>query len=451
MASKKIFEKTLFIFRRDFRLNDNTGLLKALEDSEVVIPIFIYDDFFSKKFKDSNFRWSFLNESLLDLNDQLKKQKSHLQVFKGVPKKILKKIIKNHKIDSIFLNTDFSAYSKSRDAEINQICKNSKIEFSSHLDFLLHNPIEIKTNMGKPYTVYSQFYKKAKQYPVRKTQKKLKGNFFQNKIDDSLIASQSENSQIPGGRKYGLRILKNLEFFKDYEKTRNYPSISTTKLSSHIKFGTVSVREIHDCILGIFNSSHPLMGEIYWREFFNYILFHFPWATKQSFKEKYRNICWSKDKDKFHAWCNGKTGFPIVDAGMRELNQTGFMHNRLRMITASFLTKDLRIDWKLGERYFAKNLIDYDPAVNSGNWQWAASTGCDAVPYFRIFNPWLQQEKFDKDCLYIKKWVPELELLKPEEIHNLWKRFPQNLNYPKPMVNHKLESQRTKEFFKKFS
>ncbi len=193
------------------------------------------------------------------------------------------------------------------------------------------------------------------------------------------------------------------------------------------------------------------MGEIYWREFFNYISFHFPWSTKQSFKEKYRNISWSKDEDKFHAWCNGKTGFPIVDAGMRELNQTGFMHNRIRMITASFLTKDLRIDWKLGERHFAQTLVDYDPAVNSGNWQWAASTGCDAVPYFRIFNPWLQQEKFDKDCLYIKKWVPELELLEPQVIHNLWKDFPQNLNYYKPIVNHKLESQKTKDFFKTFS
>lgn len=451
MASRKIFEKALFIFRRDLRLEDNTGLLKALENSEIVIPIFIYDDFFSKNFKDSQFRWSFLNESLVDLNDQLKKQKSHLQVFKGIPNKILKKIIKNHKIDSVFLNTDFSAYSKSRDSEIYQICKNSKIEFSNNLDFLLHNPDEIKTNMGKPYTVYSQFYKKAKQYLVRKAQKKLKRNFFRDKISDFSISPRTKNSEISGGRKNGLSILKNLEYFKDYEKTRDYPAISTTKLSAHIKFGTVSIREVHEYIFSKFGPTHGLMGEIYWREFFNYILFHFPWATKQSFKKKYRKISWSKDTSKFDAWCNGQTGFPIVDAGMRELNQTGFMHNRIRMITSSFLTKDLRIDWKWGEQYFSKMLVDYDPAVNAGNWQWAASTGCDAVPYFRIFNPWSQQEKFDRNCLYIKKWIPELELLNPQEIHNLWKEFPKNLNYPNPMVNHKLESQKTKDFFKKNS
>ena len=408
-------------------------------------------NFFLKNFKNSQFRWSFLNESLLDLNDQILKQESQLQIFKGIPKKILKKIIETHKIDSIFLNTDFSTYSKRRDKEIYQICRNSNIEFSSHLDFLLHNPDEIKSKMGKPYTVYSQFYKKAKQYPVRKTQKNIKKNFFQKIISDFPILPSIENSQFSGGRANGLRILKNLAAFKDYEKTRNYPAISTTKLSAHIKFGTISIREFHESILSNFGPLHTLMGEIYWREFFNYISFHFPWSAKQAFKEKYRKITWSKDKAKFHAWCNGKTGFPIVDAGMRELNQTGFMHNRLRMITSSFLTKDLRIDWKLGERYFAKNLVDYDPAVNTGNWQWAASTGCDAVPYFRIFNPWLQQEKFDGDCLYIKKWVPELKFLEPKVIHNLWKNFPQNLNYPIPIVNHKLESQKTKEFFKKFT
>lgn len=449
MTSKKVFEKSLFIFRRDLRLNDNTGLLNALENSNVVIPVFIYDEFFSKHFKDSQFRWSFLNESLLDLNDQLKNLKSNLQIFKGIPKKTLEKIIQTHKIDSIFLNTDFSTYSKKRDREIYQICKNHKIEFSSHLDFLLHNPDMIKTNAGKPYTIYSQFYKKAKQHSVRKTQKIIKKNFSQDKLSESPIFSPIKSSQYFGGRSNGLRILENLEFFKDYEKTRDYPTIPTTKLSAHIKFGTISIREIYNYILTTFGSSHSLMGEIYWREFFNYISFHFPWSTKQSFKKKYQKIRWSQNKTKFRAWCNGKTGFPIVDAGMRELNQSGFMHNRLRMITASFLTKDLHIDWKLGERYFAKTLIDYDPAINAGNWQWAASTGCDAVPYFRIFNPWIQQEKFDKKCLYIKNWISELESLKPDVIHNLWKNFPHDLDYPKPIVTHNLESQKTKEIFKK--
>ncbi len=190
------------------------------------------------------------------------------------------------------------------------------------------------------------------------------------------------------------------------------------------------------------------MGEIYWREFFNYILFHFPHVEKKSFKQKFQNIPWENSDKLFKKWKEGETGFPIVDAGMKQLNITGFMHNRVRMIVASFLTKDLHIDWRWGERYFAKKLIDYDTAVNSGNWQWAASTGCDAVPYFRIFNPWRQQERFDVDCKYIKKWIPKLDKIEPKVIHNLWNNFPNNIEYPKPIVDHKIEAERAKIIFK---
>ena len=451
MAKKNHFENSLFIFRRDLRLEDNTGLFTALKNSKTVIPIFIYDDFFFNNFKDSNLRWNFLNDSLLDLNTQLSKRGSMLQVTKGNPKNVIKKIIKNYNIESVFLNADISFYSKKRDSEILQICKESNVEFQSHMDFLLHNPTLIKTNLGKPYTIYSQFYKKARTFPVRKISKNTFKNFYPQKILNSSVFTAKNPKKPIGGRKLALAILKTLDKFKAYDGIRDYPSNFTTRLSAHIKFGTLSIREIHNSIQKNLGSSHTLMRQIYWREFFNYVCFHFPFSTKKSFKKKYQKFPWIESKAFFDAWCCGKTGFPIVDAGMRELNKTGFMHNRVRMIVGSFLTKDLHIDWKQGEKYFAKKLIDYDPAVNSGNWQWVASTGCDSVPYFRIFNPWVQQEKFDKDCIYIKKWIPELESFPPKIIHNLWKDFPETLNYTHPIVDHKTESQKTKDLFKKIN
>ncbi len=445
-----MYEKSLFIFRRDLRLHDNTGLIKSLENSKSVIPCFIFDADLVKNSNISKFRWTFLSQSLFDLDLQLKKKNSTLNQFQGDSSLIIDEIIQKHHVDAIFANTDFSKYSKSRDAKIHQVCKKNNIDFHNSLDYLLHNPNEIKTNDEKPYMIYSHFYKKARQFPVRSPSKNSKKNYFNAKIPSTQILSpEIKNPEIPGGRNEGLKILKNLEKFMDYKKFRDFPSLShTTTLSAHNKFGTLSIREIHHAIEQKLGLDHILMGEIYWREFFNYILFHFPWSQKKSFRKKFQKIMWSNSKEHFSAWCNGKTGFPIVDAGMRQLNQSGFMHNRVRMIVASFLTKDLHIDWRLGERYFAKKLVDYDPGVNVGNWQWAASTGCDSVPYFRIFNPWLQQEKFDSECLYIKKWVPELDNLPPKIIHNLWKSFPEDLDYVHPMVTHKIESEKAKSIFK---
>ncbi|MHA7647781.1 cryptochrome/photolyase family protein [Nitrosopumilus sp. S4] len=445
-----MYKKSLFVFRRDLRLDDNTGLIQALNNSKYVIPCFIYDDNILQSSRNSEFRNNFLNESLMELDEELKKKKSSLQIFKGSPERIIKELISIHKIDAVFLNTDFTNYSLKRDAKINQLCKNSKVAFHNILDFLLHNPNDIKTNEGKPYTIYSHFYKKARQFPVRKILKNSKSNYYAKNISSaSIISPTNLESQISGGRNSALHILKNLDKFQDYDKARNYPALdSTTKMSAHNKFGTVSIREVYHAILDALGQDHTLMGEIYWREFFSHILFHFPWAQRKSFKTKFQKIPWSKSEANFEKWSKGITGFPIIDAGMRELNGSGFMHNRVRMIVASFLTKDLHIDWRRGDQYFAKKLVDYDPAVNSGNWQWAASTGCDAVPYFRIFNPWLQQQKFDSDCEYIKRWIPELSGELPKTIHNLWKDFPANLKYPKPMIHHKLESQKTKEIFK---
>ena len=445
-----MYEKSIFLFHRDLRIEDNIGLIDALNNSKEVIPCFIYDSNLIKKLKDAKFRWNFLNESLSDLDENFKKKGIRLQIVEGIPEKSLEKIIKKHEIESIFSNTDFSNYSQKRDEKIYQMCKKNKITFHSSLDFLLHNPHDIKTNEDSPYTIYSFFYKKAKIFPTRKVTKNTKKNYSNEIISNSsIIKPKIRNSEIKGGRKEALKILKNLENFTDYDKVRDFPGLNqTTLLSAHNKLGTISIREIYTQIKEILGTDHTIMREIYWREFFNYILFHFPHVEKKSFKQKFQDIPWKNSEESLKKWKEGQTGFPIVDAGMRQLNLTGFMHNRVRMIVASFLTKDLHIDWKLGERYFAEKLIDYDTAVNSGNWQWAASTGCDSVPYFRIFNPWRQQERFDLNCNYIKKWIPELEKIEPKDIHNLWKNFPLNLKYPKPMVVHKNEAEITKEIFK---
>jgi deoxyribodipyrimidine photo-lyase len=445
-----MYKKTLFIFRRDLRIEDNIGLIEALQNSKEVIPCFIYDENIIKKLKDSEFRWNFLNESLVDLDNELKKKGISLQVLEGKPEKIIDSMIKKHNLNAIFLNTDFTNYAQRRDEKIFQICKKNKISFHSTLDFLLHNPNEIKTNEGSPYTIYSFFYKKARQFPIKKIIKNIQKNYSNEVISDNKIKkSKIKNNEIIGGRKEALKILKNLDKFRDYDKVRDFPGLNqTTMLSAHNKFGTISVREIHKEIKEVLGSDHTIMGEIYWREFFSHILFHFPYAQKTTFRQKFQKIPWSKSKESFKKWSEGETGFPIVDAGMRQLNQTGFMHNRVRMVVASFLTKDLHMDWRLGEKYFEEKLIDHDPAVNSGNWQWAASTGCDSVPYFRIFNPWRQQERFDLNCDYIKKWIPELEKIEPKIIHKLWEKFPEDLEYPKPMLIHKIEAEKTKLIFK---
>ena len=450
IPKERKYKKSIFVFRRDLRLEDNLGLYLALKNSEKVIPIFIYDEKISKTLKKSEFRWNFLNQSLVDLDFHLKKKKSHLSVYEGNPTKITKKIILEEGIESVFSNIDFSNYSKKRDSEIHKICSENNVDFNSSLDFLLHNPNEIKTEKDKPYTIYSHFFKKARQFPVRKILKNNYKNYFSKSQNENKIKFlKINNGKFLGGRTAGLEILNNLKEFKNYKNHRDYPFLNqTTKLSAHNKFGTVSIREMLQAVKNNLGEDHILINQIYWREFYHHILYHFPYSKSQSFKAKYGKIQWSKSRNLFNAWCHGMTGFPIVDAGMRELTQTGFMHNRVRMIVASFLTKDLHIDWRWGEKFFAEKLIDYDPAINAGNWQWSASTGCDAVPYFRIFNPWRQQEKFDSKCEYVKKWIPELRDFSANEIHKLWETNPRNCKYPRPIIDHKVESDKSKKIFK---
>jgi deoxyribodipyrimidine photo-lyase len=251
------------------------------------------------------------------------------------------------------------------------------------------------------------------------------------------------------GRSQALAILNNLNHLQDYANIRDFPALNgTSQLSAHLKFGTCSVREVFYAITKHLGSDHPLQRQLYWRDFFTHIAYHFPQVFGHAFNEKFAALKWSDNKDYFDAWCQGKTGFPIIDAGMRQLNETGDMHNRVRMIVAAFLVKDLDINWRWGERYFAQHLRDYDPCVNNGNWQWAASTGCDAQPYFRIFNPWRQQQKFDPDCQYIFRWVPELRNTPVDAIHQ-WHKLHKASDYPAPIIDHQIASEQSKEKYKK--
>lgn len=454
----KKYNTSIFIFRRDLRLEDNTGLIAACKNSLKVIPCFILDERLlnksSKKY--SNFRLQFLYDCLIDLDEGLKEKESHLYFFDDDPINIIKKITKQVKIDAVFFNTDYTPFSRKRDSQIKEICEKLSIQWEPIEDVLLHQIETVKKKNGEPYKVFTAFKNKSMEYQVRKPQsykflnlenKNLKFETSKNKIQ-KILSINNKNSKIKGGRKEVLRLLENISKLKNYETERNYPfNDATSRLSPHNRFGTCSIREVYSKIEKEYGRNHQLITEIYWRDFFTYIMYHFPESFSLEFNKKFRRIDWNQDKSDFSKWCNGETGFPIVDAGMRELNKTGFMHNRVRMIVASFLTKDLHIDWRLGEKYFASKLIDYDPSVNIGNWQWAASTGCDAQPWFRIFNPRLQQEKYDPEWKYIKKWVEELRKTYQGEIHLRNESTHKELSYPEPIVDHKKESEIAKNIF----
>lgn len=448
----------LHVFRRDLRLEDNTALTYALETSDKVIPCFILD---KRQVKENKYRSNnalqFMLNSLQELDNQLRKRKGRLYLFYDIAEEVIERLLSSLKIDLVTINRDYTPFSKKRDAKIQSMLEQKNVEYSCHADTLLNEPEAIHKDDFKPYTIFTPFLRKAKTFQVREPLENNHTHYYSLKIKNQehekiwnqILPQKNPNILLEGGRKEGLKRIEHLSSLSDYEKQRDYPSKdSTSHLSAHIKFGTVSIREAYHQIKTMFGDSHPLITELYWRDFFTHITYHFPQVIGNAFHRKYEKIKWVDNKDLFRAWCEGKTGYPMVDAGIRELNATGYMHNRARMITASFLVKDLHIDWRWGERYFAQNLIDYDPAVNNGNWQWAASTGCDAQPYFRIFNPWRQQKKFDPDCDYIKKWIPELKDLSPKEIHNLEKQRPAKESlYPKPIVDHKEASSTAKAMY----
>lgn len=448
--------KALLIFHRDLRLSDNTALNEANRRGYRVIPCFIFDDrqVTVNPYRSDN-ALQFMIESLQDLNQRLHERGSRLHLFSGRTELIVDQLLEQTKAEAVYVNRDYTPFSQQRDAAVAQCCKLRAIRFAQYSDALLHEPGTVLTKQDKPYTVFTAFHRTALKIPVRRPEHDRSLSFATVRAIDEratevfseILPQQNAELAVRGGRTTGLNLLAELPRFADYALNRDFPArAATTNLSAHLKFGTVSAREVYYSIISSLGSAHPLVAQLQWRDFFTHIAAFFPHVFGTPFQARFANLVWDQRPEHFACWCKGQTGFPIVDAGMKQLNQTGFMHNRVRMIVASFLTKDLHLDWRDGERYFAQHLVDYDPSVNNGNWQWAASTGCDAQPYFRIFNPWLQQQKFDPEGLYIKRWVPVLQSLSPKEIHD-----PRNAaariaeGYPPPLIDHAIESVNAKQ------
>lgn len=462
----RVYTTSLFIFHRDLRLQDNTALLAALSESNTVMLAFIFDerqvDRIQNKYH-SDPAVQFMLESLEDLEAQIEKVSSgRLSYFYGITDEVVAQIIKEEPIDAVYSNYDYTPFATKRDNAIADVCTKADIPFIRHHDALLHIPGEVVKDDGTPYTVYTPFAKKAmKTSAVRTYTKNTHTNYSTKNIASSVskkdifkqvLPERSTTLKVRGGRSAAREILADIADFRQYGEERDILNLdATTHLSAHNKFGTVSTREVYATVKTTFGLGHTLIRELYWRDFFTQIAYHFPRVFGANYNTKYDAVEWDKSAIAFKKWCEGRTGYPVVDAGMQELNETGYMHNRARMIVASFLTKHLHIHWLEGEQYFATKLIDYDPAVNNGSWQWAASTGCDAQPYFRIFNPWLQQKKFDPKAIYIKRWIPELADVPVTDIMNWEKKYANYKDhpYPAPMVDHSTERKETLRRFQK--
>jgi deoxyribodipyrimidine photo-lyase len=452
----KAYSTSLFIFRRDLRLFDNSGLNAALQQSDHVIACFIFDPCqINIHPYQSQPGLQFMLESLQDLQQQCQQFGFELNLFHAAPQAVIAKLHQQHGIEAVFVNRDYTPFSRQRDHSLQRYCDERKLDFHSHGDALLNEPEQTLKADGGAYQVFTAFYNRASLLPVGLPQSLVNGSFLkvcEAESSECIFQFKRQHANpLQGGRDAVMPLLNNLAAYRNYTEQRDVPAINaTSQLSAYLKFGCCSIREAYYAVVQQLGSQHALLRQFYWRDFFSHIAYHFPQVFGHAFHTRYDQIQWRNDKDEFQAWADGRTGFPIVDAGMRQLNQTGCMHNRVRMIVASFLVKDLQISWRWGERYFAQHLIDYDPCVNNGNWQWAASTGCDAQPYFRIFNPWLQQKKFDAECAYIKRWVPELTNYSPAIIHN-WFKKPLTCGYPPPMLDHGLRSQQTKALFQQAS
>lgn len=420
---------TVFWFRRDLRLTDNAGLYHALKENQHVLPVFIFDTAILNKLEDkADRRVHFIYQALLALKLQLEKLNSSLVIFHGDPVDIFRQI----QPKAVYANHDYEPYARQRDEEVGALLEGKDIPFKTFKDQVIFDREEIIKDNGSPYSIFTPYSKKWKaklgpEYyksfpfePHHQNFKKVKPlpaptlNDMGFKTTDNSFPKNDINTSI----------------IEKYHKHRDYPALQgTSRLSVHLRFGTVSIRKLVQTAV---KKNETWLNELIWRDFYHMILWHFPNVDK-GFKPAYDRIEWRNNEDEFSIWCEGKTGYPIVDAGMRELNATGFMHNRVRMIVASFLTKHLLIDWRWGEAYFAEKLLDFDLAANNGGWQWASGSGCDAAPYFRVFNPYLQTKKFDPDLVYIKKWVPEVE----------------TNDYPSPIVDHDFARNRVLEVYKK--
>lgn len=422
----------IFWFRRDLRLHDNAGLYQALRSGKPVVPVFIFDRNILDELEDkADRRVEFIHLALQEMQQELIKNGSTLDVRYGEPSAIYGQLANEYSIEAVYTNHDYEPYATKRDTAIEQLLKLKGISFNTFKDQVILEKGEVLKDDGKPYTVFTPYSRRwkatltafhLKSYPTGK----YLSNFFKQPVKEIIPLQQM--GFIATGFAFPAKSWK-AEIIKRYKEQRDIPAIAgTSRLSVHLRFGTISIRELAR-EAGTLNES--FLNELIWRDFYHMILWHFPRVVGHAFKPEYDRIKWRNNETEFVAWCEGRTGYPIVDAGMRELNATGFMHNRVRMIVASFLTKHLLIDWRWGEAYFAKKLLDFDLAANNGGWQWAAGSGCDAAPYFRVFNPYLQTQKFDPDLKYIRKWVPEFE----------------ELTYPRPIVEHEVARKRCLETY----
>ena len=422
----------IFWFRRDLRLDDNHGLYEALNSGYPVLPLFIYDtEILDKLPSKKDARVEFITNHLGKIQDKLSQYESGLYLVKGKPVDVFRELLTKYQIKAVFANKDYEPYALQRDEKIRKLLHENHSDLKLFKDQVIFEESEVIKDDGKPYTVFTPFSRKWK----TRLQEKPINIFPSGKYLDNFLKKQGTIPSLqhigfePSGIKLPEPLLEDKRL-ENYKETRNIPALdSTTKTGIHLRFGTISVRKLVSLAL---QRSETYLNELIWREFFMQVLFHFPHVETQNFNPKYDPITWRNNEDEFEKWCEGKTGYPMVDAGMRELNATGFMHNRVRMVVASFLTKHLLIDWRWGEAYFAEKLLDYEMASNNGNWQWAAGTGCDAAPYFRVFNPMEQHKKFDPKSNYVSKWVPE------------W----QDMNYYQPIVAHKYARERAISTYK---
>jgi deoxyribodipyrimidine photo-lyase len=425
---------TIFWLRRDLRLDDNVGFFEALNGENPVLPIFIYDSEILDKLPKDDARITFIHKHLQRMRDELQdNHHSSIAIYSGKPLEIYKQLIQDYTIGSVYTNHDYEPYATRRDIEIKTLLEEHNIPFKTYKDQVIFEKDEVVKKDGNPYVVYTPY--------MRIWKDRFKTLDFKIYDTEAYFSRLIKNTHLPNLSLSDIGFEKSPQDIADYEvtpkliqqyeDTRNFPAKdSTSRLGPHLRFGTVSIRKMMK--KAIAEDNDIFMKELIWREFFMQILWHFPKTSTASFKSKYDRIEWRNNEAEFKTWCEGKTGYPLVDAGMRQLNETGFMHNRVRMLVGSFLCKHLLIDWRWGEAYFAEKLHDYEMASNVGNWQWVAGSGVDAAPYFRIFNPTSQIQKFDKNLEYIKKWVPDF----------------QELTYPKPMVDHKIARERCLETYK---
>lgn len=420
---------TIFWFRRDLRLEDNTALEGALDSGKPVLPIFIFDSNIIEELPKEDARISFIYKRLEDIHGQLAARGSALHIYRGFPLEVWKQLTETYEIHGVYANKDYEPYAIQRDRELVSIFKTRGIPFYQFKDQVIFEEDEIVKPDGKPYTVFTPYKRRWLQRfeqgaPV-KVGREVRGGFLQSLRDFpelEALGFRASPLQVPP---YDLSGLSR------YPQMRDIPATdATSHLSPHLRFGTVSIREI---VQQLGTEDEIFLSELIWREFFKQILFHFPNVVDQNFNPRYNGIRWKNDEDDFLRWSNGNTGYPMVDAGMRQLNASGTMHNRVRMVTASFLCKHLLVDWRRGEAYFAKKLLDYELSSNNGNWQWAAGTGCDAAPYFRVFSPMEQRRKFDPHEEYIRRWVPEYG----------------TAGYADPMVDHRMARNRALETYRK--